>query len=184
MKKNTLTKFTKTLSRILEVILFIAAILCLVGALASGIALSPSIISKTMELVQNGQLTLTTDIFTKMDTFAEIRTGAVLACLNGFVVTVLGALIFRNISRVFKNTETTNTPFTQENVKLVRNIGFYAIVTPFVAVVFDVLTGIFCHISMTASIDVTTLVMGLIVLCLASFFEYGVTLEDEVEGMI
>lgn len=184
MEKNKLLQFTKNMSKFLEVFLLGAACLCLLGGIVSALALSPSVIDKIKTLVENGQLTVTVPEIVQLQDAGEIRTGVILSCLSGMVVALLGGMIFRNISLIFKNTEKTHTPFTKKNVKLIRNIGRFALATPFVSVICEVLTGIFCHISINAELDVTTLVMGLVILCLSQFFEYGVSLEDEVEGMI
>lgn len=184
MKNSKLTSFAKTLSKISEIFLFLMAGVCALCAVVSYIGISEAAVSTITELVSEGALSLDGFSIDPFMDFGELKMMAVFACGSGFVVCMLGGMIFRNIVRVFRNTELTRTPFTKENVKLIRNIGRFAIATPFVSVVANILIGIFAHRSVTVSIDITTLLMGLIILCLSRFFEYGVSLEDEVEGMI
>ena len=184
MNNSKLSSATKILSRITEVILFIAAAVCLVITIICALVFNQNTIDMITSMVTDGTLMVSGFVIPQLESLSEIRSAAVLTCVGAFISCMLGALIFRNIVRVFNNTENTRTPFTSENVKLIRSIGHYAIATPFVGVVRDILIGIICHVSITAHVEITTLLMGMIVLCLSRFFEYGVTLEDDVKGMI
>ena len=187
MKKNKLYSFTKTTSRVLQVIMMAAAVFCIVGAVIVYFALSDSLLDIVKQQVLDGKLSvnelgMTLEEFSKL---GDIRVVGVLGCLYGLICTTLGSMIFGNIYKVFKNIENDTTPFTKENVRLIKEIGIYAIVSPFVgAVISLVMAIIFKSPNFRATIDVTTLFMGFVVLCLSQFFAHGVELEDEVNGLL
>ena len=187
MKKNKLYSFTKTASRVLQIILIVAAVLCVACGVIVRIAVSDSLLDFVKQQVLEGNISVS-EIGMSLEEFSklgDVRTVGVLGCLYGFICTTLGSLIFGNIYKVFKNIEKDMTPFTKENVRLIKNIGIYAIVSPFVGGVISIIMAIiFKSPNFKATIDVTTLFMGFVVLCLSQFFAHGVELEDEVNGLL
>ena len=187
MKKNKLYSFTKTVSRVLQIILIVAAVLCVVCSAIVYFAMSDSLLELVKQQVLDGKISVS-ELGMSLEEFSklgDVRTVGVLGCLYGFICTTLGSLIFGNIYKVFKNIENDMTPFTKENVRLIKNIGIYAIVSPFVGGVISIIMAIiFKSPNFKATIDVTTLFMGFVVLCLSQFFAHGVELEDEVNGLL
>ena len=187
MKKNKLYSFTKTVSRVLQIMLIVLAALCVVCGAIVCLAMSDSLLDLVKQQVLEGnisvsELGMTLEEFSKL---GDMRTVAVLGCLYGFICTALGSMIFGNIYKVFKNIENDMTPFTKENVRLIKNIGIYAIVSPFIGAVISLIMAIiFKSPNFKATIDLTTLFMGFVVLCLSQFFAHGVELEDEVNGLL
>lgn len=183
MKTNKLYSFTKTTSRVLQIIMIVAALLCLVGGVLVFFALSDSVLEYIREQIINGNLTVN-ELGMTLTELSDMRMVGVFGCLYGFIVTTLGSLIFGNIYKVFKNIENDMTPFTKENVKLIKNIGIYSIAAPFVETVIGIVMALVAKNNyFKTTIDVTAIFMGFVVLCLSQFFAHGVELEEEVEGL-
>lgn len=100
------------------------------------------------------------------------------------VVLVLTALIFMNVYNVFKKTNTAS-PFSVENVKRIRNIGYLAIAIPACKVVMAlILMALMKFGECDLSISLSEVVFGLVALCLSQYFAYGVQLEKDVDGLL
>lgn len=184
MKKTGLYSFTKTVSRVLQVIMIVAAISCLIGGVIVYFALSDGVIELIKQNIANGNLKIS-ELGVSLHELGDARVAGVFGCLYGFVCTSLGSIIFRNIYKVFKNIDDNATPFTRENVKLVKYIGIYSIIAPFVGGVMGAIMNLAVkNPNITISLDGTSLFMGFVVLCLSQLFAYGVELEDEVEGLV
>lgn len=184
MKNNKLYSFTKTVSRVLQIIMIVVATLCVLGGVVVFFALGDSTLEYIKQQIINGNITIN-ELGMSLDKFSDMRVIGVFGCLYGFICMVLGSLIFGNIYKVFKNIEKDTTPFTKENVRLVKYIGIYSIAAPFVSVVVDVVMSLVAkNTYFNVSLNVTAVFMGFVVLCLSQFFAYGVELEDEVEGLL
>lgn len=184
MKNNKLYSFTKAVSRILEILMIVASILCLIGGIIVFFALSDLVLEIIRKQIISGNLTMN-ELGLSLSELSDMRAAGVFGCLYGLVCTALGALIFGNIYKVFKNIERDKTPFSNDNVRLIKNIGIYSITAPFVGALTSVVMAlIFQNNYFKASVDVTALFMGFVVLCLSQFFAHGVELEEEVNGLL
>lgn len=184
MKNNKLYSFTKTVSRALQIIMILAASLCVLGGVIVFFALGDSTLEYIKQQIINGTLTVN-ELGMSLDKLSDMRLVGVFGCLYGFICTALGSLIFGSIYKVFKNIEKDKTPFTKANVRLIKNVGIYSIIIPFVGTVIGIITSLVAkNTYFDASLDVTVVFMGFVVLCLSQFFAYGVELEDEVEGLL
>ena len=105
---------------------------------------------------------------------------------------ILLALIFRNVHKIQKSLEGTKeqpemgTTFTAENVERVKKIGIYSIVMPTIQNVVVYICGVLIKMNGLKDInfEVRGFIFGIIVLCLAYVFSYGVNLQEEVDGFI
>ena len=104
--------------------------------------------------------------------------------IGAVIILVVMAMVFRNLYLIFKNSENT-TPFQKDNVRLVREIGIFAIAIPviglFVSFIARLVIG---SEAAEISIDMSGIFMGIIVLCLTQFFAHGVELENDVDGLL
>ena len=113
----------------------------------------------------------------------DIASLAVLA-VAGILLLGLMALVFRNVYRIVKASEGT-TPFLPENVRLLRQIGFFAIAVPVVGVVMSVVARLVVGPEFAeTSVDFGGIFMGLLVLWLTQAFTRGAALEQDAEGLI
>ena len=78
------------------------------------------------------------------------------------VLPSLMAMIFRNLYLIIKRSE-SSTVFQADNIRMLREIGIFAIET---------------------SVRLYGFSMGLVILCLTQFFARGVELEQDVEGLV
>ena len=94
------------------------------------------------------------------------------------------AMIFRNLHLIFKKAE-SSTPFTKDNVRMMREIGIFSIAIPFIGFIVSLITRLVCGIDFVEiSLDMGGISMGCIVLCFSQFFAHGVELENDVNGLL
>lgn len=108
------------------------------------------------------------------------------------VTSVFLGMIFRNINRIFQisagktKASLGPTPFQPANVKLVRQIGLFAIGIPLVELIgfgsIALLVG--PEVFVTYGIHLEFIILGIVVLCLSQFFTYGVELQTDVDGLL
>ena len=101
-------------------------------------------------------------------------------------------LLLGATSKILKSLEGTKeqpemgTPFTAENIERVKKIGIYSIVMPTIQNVVVYICGVLIKMNGLKDInfEVRGFIFGIIVLCLAYVFSYGVNLQEEVDGFI
>ena len=100
------------------------------------------------------------------------------------LIAIANALVFRNLHLIFKRSANT-TPFQQENVRLMRQIGLFTISVPIIQLIMSILLRVVTGVEdVEINFDLTNIVMGIIVLCLTQFFAHGVELENDVDGLV
>lgn len=107
-----------------------------------------------------------------------------LFAIGATTIFVLMALVFRSLNRIIKNSE-NSTPFQEDNIQMLKRIGRFCMLVPVVSFVASILI----HIVVDAdaaeiSIDQSSAVMGIIILCLTQYFAHGLKLEQEVDGLL
>ncbi|MBE6540925.1 MAG: DUF2975 domain-containing protein [Ruminococcaceae bacterium] len=118
-----------------------------------------------------------TDGAVNMTAFCLFGIGAVL-------ILSLMAMIFRNLNAIIKNSEGT-TPFQPQNVKKLREVGFFSIATPAVGFVMSIIAYFVLGSEMAeVSNSLDGLVIGIVVLCITQFFAHGIELEKDVDGLL
>ena len=132
-------------------------------------------------------------LFTLIDAKGNMRMHLVSVWLLLLGATsILLALIFRNVHKILKSLEGTKeqpemgTPFTAENVERVKKIGIYSIVMPTIQNMVVYICGVLIKMNglKDVNFEVRGFIFGIIVLCLAYVFSYGVNLQEEVDGFI
>ena len=104
--------------------------------------------------------------------------------IGATVILGLMAMVFRNLSLIFKRSE-NNTPFQKDNVRMMKEIGIFSIAVPVVGFVMSVIARIVIGAEAAEiSINQSGIFMGIIVLCLTQFFAYGTELEKDVDGLL
>ena len=118
-----------------------------------------------------------TDGNTDMLTFMLFGIGAI-------IILVVMAMIFRNLHLIFKQSENA-TPFQKDNVRMMREIGFFSIAVPVIGFIMSVIIRLVTDVETAElSIDTAGIFMGIIVLCLTQFFVHGTELENDVDGLL
>lgn len=112
-----------------------------------------------------------------------------MAAFRVFLVTAailigLMAMVFRNVYQILRNSAGA-TPFTPDNIRLLREIGYFCIAQPVVGLItsplLPLLTG---PDAAQGSIDVEGFFIGVLALCLTRVFARGMALERDTEGLL
>lgn len=113
------------------------------------------------------------------------------ALIAGILVCGLMAMIFRNIYLIFKTAagkttfSTGATPFQPANVRMVREIGIFALSIPVIQFICDTIIKLFVDADIVeSSVSITGMSLGLVLLCLSQFFAYGVQLQSDTDGLL
>ena len=75
--------------------------------------------------------------------------------------------------------------FQKDNVRMMREIGIFAIDIPVIGFIMSVITRLVCGVDFAEiCVDMGGISMGIIVLCFSQFFAHGVKLENDVDGLL
>lgn len=140
---------------------------------------------------------------TEVTTYGSFNVNPVLAdgtvnmtCMTVFfigatIIIALMAMVFRNVYLIIKTAEGRtkfsegNTPFQKNIVRMTREIGIFLISIPAVSIIFSVLAQVIGRTgTMNITIGLESLIIGLFVLCLSQFFNYGKQLQGDVDGLV
>lgn len=109
---------------------------------------------------------------------------SVLFFIAAVVLPALMAMIFRNLYLIIKKSE-SGTLFQAENLRLLREIGIFAITIPLVGLVLSTVSRLLLGVdAVETSVQMQGFSMGFAVLCLTRFFAHGIALENDVEGLV
>ena len=106
------------------------------------------------------------------------------------ITLVLKAMIFRNIHLSFKTAAGETkfskgaTPFQPDVIRMIREIGIFSIAIPIVNFITSIAGRIVVGSDADMSVGFGGIAMGIVVLCLSQFFEYGAELQKETEGLV
>ncbi len=177
MKK--LNKAVTVLAKIFEVCFWVAT------ALMAAVFL-PGIIApdKLDFLADTGDFTLRGFSIAVTDVSQETILKAItMIGLAGVLIFPLNAMIFRNINLIFKSS-VNKSPFQPDNVRMVREIGIFSIAGPVVELIVSSIAQMVIGVALEISVAIDGIFFGLVVLCLSQFFAYGMSLQEEVDGLL
>lgn len=109
-------------------------------------------------------------------------------CFGSIAVLSLMAMIFRNVYLILKTSAGQtwfargNTPFQQNIVRMTREIGIFFIsisALSLLSVIVVSLSG-----ESIVALNYESAFIGLVFLCLSTFFSYGTRLQEDVNGLI
>lgn len=191
MKNKRFIDFALIAAKVLEVLFFVCAFVMIFAAVLSFV--------KTEDfgaflLRQVGNGTIATNGFEIMiqDSDGNLIPGAVrIFTFAGIFTMFFIGMIFRNIYLIIKTCEGKTwfskgrTPFQTDVVRMVREIGIFSIMIP----VFGFLMSLVARLALgedlcETSVQIVGIAMGLAMICFSRIFEYGVALEQEVEGLV
>lgn len=178
-------KFARIMTKIVEVGHWVGA--ALMAAALGCLVFAPQMLRYFIWIDTSGEFTELS--FYSLHVIAAVSEGKVdstvlgLCLMDGVIVFVLMAIVFRSLYLIFRKSEGT-TPFQAENVRRLKRIGILTLVVPVVSQMMCTIIGTlpsgFCHISSTGD----GYILGILVLCLTQFFAHGVELEKEVDGLL
>lgn len=179
---DKLGKVTKVLARLAEIAHWIGAVGMLVG-----LVLVLTLGQRAVSVTPGGA-----DVEAAVYGFELTLTGKAgapdLAALYlflpvGAVLMALMAMVFRNVYLILKRSEGA-TPFQPDNVRMVREIGWFLVAVPVVGLVTSVAARLVLGPQVEASASLSSLLVGLVVLCLSQVFARGMALESDVDGLL
>ena len=100
--------------------------------------------------------------------------------IGGTMLSLARALMFHSVSGVLLTAYQEGTPFRLAVVGLLRRIGILAIVQPVIVLA----VGLIASNHLRTEIDLSSAVIGLMVLCLAQYFAQGVRLQQDADSTV
>ena len=186
---TTLIKGTYIIAKIMEVGNWVLGIILLVGAIL--VTASPEMLAFANNIFE-GTINIygfEVSLFNSDGTFLNGMLQA--AFVIGALVSSLIAMMFRDIYLIGRLTlgQTSHakgaTPFQPDNVRMIREIGIFAIAVPLVqylsSIILRLIFGFETDISGFAYMG---FVFGIAMLCLSQVFAYGVQLQQDTDGLI
>ena len=187
---NTLNNVTRILARIIEICHWVGCGIMLV-------LLGCCIFSKNAaEKMIFGDFTGVDEIygfrFSIADAAGNLDMRALIVfAIAGVILFALVAMIFRNIYLIVKTSEGRTkfsegaTPFQPAVVRMLREIGIFAIAVPVVGFIMSIVERLVVGPDFAeTSFSLTGIVFGLVVLWLTQAFTRGAELEQESDGLI
>lgn len=179
-------KLAKVVTKVLEITHWVAEVLMLAAAICT--AAAPQWLGYFVGLDTTGQeVELSTYGFEIMAPTSDGRVDTksfVLFAVGAIIIFSLVAMIFRNLHLIIKKSE-GSTPFQKDSVRMMREIGIFSIGIPVAGFVMSIIARLVLGPEAAEmSISMDGLIMGIIVLCLTQFFQHGVELEKDVDGLL
>ena len=120
-----------------------------------------------------------------------MRGAFVIFFLTMVLTFALMGMCARNVHLIFKTSEGKTrfskgaTPFQPDNIRMVREIGIFLIALPVVQLIMSVIARIALgNDAVESSIGMQTIFIGLVVLALSQYFDYGMQLQSDVDGLL
>ena len=187
MKK--LNQFTLVLSRVMEILCWIAVVIAAalaVFSLVGGHWLEEQMArSMTFSGIHVGSFSMV--LVDGYPSAASVGFSA----LAGVVLGSLSAMIFRNIRLILRTAQGKtwfskgDTPFQKDITRMVREIGIFLISTSAVNLVWSIGMRFLLGVdNVELSVELDSALIGKMVLCLSQFFDYGVHLQEDVDGLL
>lgn len=185
MKK--LNKTVSVISKIAEVALWIGTAMMIVLLIAN-----LTVPDKLGFLLESGEMTVKGFNIEVLDASGKVLSRAVtMIAVAGILLLPMSAMICRNIYLIFKTTEGATffskgeTPFQADNVRMVREIGIFSIAIEVVGMIIGIIAQLYVGPELAeVSTSTNGIFFGLVILCLSQFFAYGVSLQEEVDGLV
>ena len=179
--------------KITEVLSLVLQILCIIGAVGMFIGGVVFLVYNDPEKLMIGEDHLinvcgmaVSTMALPADKAAQVMGAAMI--ISGFLYILL-SMVFRNINLIVRtsNGETWfskgATPFQDDNIRKVREIGIFLIFIYIIGLVGTMIVSLINE-NVETSTSMMVLFIGIIVICLSKIFEYGKELQDTEDGLI
>ena len=195
MKKgNKLNKTLSVISKIAEIIHWIgagiSAVFILITSLDKGF-IADCVAEEGPEFAQITGYGFDINALTPT---GEVNHFAMTMAFVGMMITfVLMALVFRNLDIILTTIRgkyvhaKSSSPFQEDVVRRVREIGIFTIAMPVIGfIITAIITGVSLANGIVSEVSVSFdgVFIGLVCLCLTQIFSYGAKLEEEVDGLL
>lgn len=121
----------------------------------------------------------------------EMPSQGMLVCfmIGAAVMLALMAMIFRNVYLILKTAQGKtwfakgDTPFQKNIVRMFREIGIFFIATAVLSLISEIIVNIGGG-ELSAGFNYLGCFIGLVFLCISQFFNYGTSLEKDLDGLV
>lgn len=188
MKRETIDRIAVILTKVLEVgywvgtgLMFAIAIVAQVNPDWLGFLMN----FKEFETLRMIDVMGFSMILPAMEFGAEMQALSIYA-VGGALIMGLTAMIFRNLNLIIKRSQ-ASTPFQKDNIRMLREIGYFTIGIPVTGLIFTIImrivmgTGADCP---EMSVNWSGIVYAIVMFCLTGYFARGMELEKEVDGLV
>lgn len=182
MQVSKLDKATRVLAKLVEIALWIGTVGMLVGLALVLLFGEKAVVGAA----QPGETAAAWGFEIMVADFTgTLDLKALMVFLSGGAVLMgLMAMVFRNVYRILKGSE-GSTPFTADNVRMVREIGYFLIAVPAAGLVMSIIAQLILGPGVTeVRVNMGELLVGLVVLSLSRIFARGMELEADTEGLV
>lgn len=113
-----------------------------------------------------------------------------LFCVGAVLILSLMAMVFRNVCLILKTTKGMtwfskgDTPFQNDNTRMVREIGIFYMAVPVIGLVMSVIARLVIGEAAEVNMNLEGFITGMILLCLSQAFSYGTRLQKDVDGLL
>lgn len=188
---KTLNKATLFLSKFFEILYWLGALF------SAGLVITTLVARNWLEQLLQESMTGAFDGI-KVGGLELVVTGGkismsafVLSAVAGIVIASLFAMIFRNVYLILKTAQGKtwfsqgDTPFQKDIVRMLREIGIFLLSTCAVDLLWSIGLRFFIGVdNVELSIGLEKIILGMMVLCLTQFFDYGSQLQKDVDGLL
>ena len=190
-----INKIAMIAAKVIE-ILHWCVVALMIAVLITCIAAGDWMVSMLLKGIELGYAPVTLDDIRELTTYGfslEIVQGGVvnptailLFSIGAVVILSLMAMVFRNIYLILKKTlrEQSFQPFCRDTTRMVREIGIFFISIPVVGTILSIVCFLVLGAGTEVSMDMTGIMIGLVMLCLAQVFAYGTRLQHDVDGLV
>lgn len=178
---KTLYRFAEVLAGIMEVLHWIAAVTMIAFGIVAAVAWEQ--LERVIAQVENPSLS--TYGFEIVAREGSLKPMAIwLFAITAVIILSLMAMVCRNVRLILKLSR-DGSPFQRDNVRMLREMGFFFLAIPVISLTMGVLLILLLGDTMEgAFLDPTHFVIGVFLLCLSLVFDRGAALEAETEGLV
>ena len=97
---------------------------------------------------------------------------------------VLTIILLNNVEKLFTNIKNGETPFTLDNVNLIKKLSYYMIAIIMVSPISDILFNQIIAQEETSYLDLMTILEILIIFSMSYIFEYGYEIQKDSKGIM
>lgn len=171
-----LLKAGKVITLALEIFSIIGVVLCL------GMTFMAFV--NPQWLLENGTLTVNgIEISQPLEQLKNPSAPMAIIFLTGAIATSFAAFMIHRMHGIIVET-IEGRPFQPCTVKWMRQIGWCAIIMPLVSAVMSIVAMLIRVDGIYASLDLSGILNGILVLCLTHVFAYGLELQQDVDGLL
>lgn len=182
---KSINKVTKIITKILEVVHWLSALIFAVAAIYQA-----PFISLAKRLFEMGEIdTSAVSVYgfeiSIANSAGEINATALrILAIGSVIIFSFTAMIFRNLFLMTKKSESA-THFQSDNIRMLREIGIFSVSVPIIGLILSGLSRLILGVdNVETGVSFYGFTMGITVLCLTQFFARGAQLEKDVEGLL